>query len=133
MNPNYPLVSKRAGHRCEYCQASEAIFNLPFEVEHIIPISRDGQDEGSNLALSCRACNLRKSNFLNGLDPVTKEKVRLFHPRWDIWAENFRVVKETAMIEGLTPVGRATVERLRMNMPFQLSARSQWIKLGIFP
>ena len=133
MNPNYPFVAERAGHRCEYCQAPEAIFNLHFEVEHIMPLSRGGRDEENNLALSCRACNLRKSNFLNGLDYVTQEKVRIFHPRWDIWAEHFRVVKETAMIEGLTPVGRATVERLRMNVSVQLSAHSRWVKIGIFP
>ena len=133
MNPNYPFVAERAGHRCEYCQAPEAIFNLSFEVEHIIPLSRGGRDEEDNLALSCRACNMRKSDFLDGLDYVTQKKVRLFHPRRDIWTEHFRIVKETVMIEGLTPIGRATVERLRMNAPVQLAARSQWAKPGIFP
>lgn len=40
MNPHYPLVSRCAGHRCEYCRAPEAIFNFPFEVEHIVPSAR---------------------------------------------------------------------------------------------
>ena len=31
MNPHYPLVAERAGHRCEYCHAPEVIFNFPFE------------------------------------------------------------------------------------------------------
>jgi len=35
MNRHYAGVAERAGHRCEYCHAPEAIFNLPFEVEHI--------------------------------------------------------------------------------------------------
>lgn len=39
MNPNYPPVAERAGHRCEYCHAPEAIFNVLFEVEHIIPLA----------------------------------------------------------------------------------------------
>src|SRR2546430_4982751 len=60
MNPRYPAVSHRAVHRCEYCHAPEAIFNLPFEVEHVIPISRDGTDGEINLALACRSCNLHK-------------------------------------------------------------------------
>lgn len=37
MNSRYALVSARAGHRCEYCHAPEAIFNFPFEVEHALP------------------------------------------------------------------------------------------------
>ena len=59
-------MSQRAGHRCEYCHAPEAIFNLAFEVEHVIPISRQGADDESNLALACRACNLRKADYLTG-------------------------------------------------------------------
>ncbi|MEB3342222.1 hypothetical protein [Okeania sp.] len=29
-----------------------------------------------NLALACRICNLRKSNFIHGIDEVTQEQVR---------------------------------------------------------
>jgi 5-methylcytosine-specific restriction endonuclease McrA len=43
MNPHYPLVSARARHSCEYCRAPEIVFNLPFEVEHIIPLARGGE------------------------------------------------------------------------------------------
>jgi 5-methylcytosine-specific restriction endonuclease McrA len=50
MNPYYPLVAERAAHRCEYCHAPELIFNVPFEVDHIIPISKGGSDDPSNLA-----------------------------------------------------------------------------------
>jgi hypothetical protein len=52
MNPHYSRAAERAGHRCEYCQAPEAIFNFPFEVEHILPPGRGGTDDESNLALS---------------------------------------------------------------------------------
>jgi 5-methylcytosine-specific restriction endonuclease McrA len=60
MNPHYELVALRVGHRCEYCHAPEAVFNFPFEVEHIIPLVRDGADAAYNWALACRACNVRK-------------------------------------------------------------------------
>lgn len=50
MNQHYTAVALRAGHRCEYCHAPEVIFNFPFEVEHIIPISHDGPDHKDNLA-----------------------------------------------------------------------------------
>jgi len=42
MNPNYRFVALRAGHRCEYCQAPEVVFNFPFEVEHIIALVHNG-------------------------------------------------------------------------------------------
>lgn len=132
MNPNYPFVAKRARHQCEYCYAPEVIFNLAFEVEHIIPIARGGLDEVQNLALACRICNLRKSDFIDGIDEVTQEQVRLFNPRIDIWQEHFVFDRDTCQIVGKTAIGRVTVERLRMNTQEQLTARSLWVALGIF-
>ena len=32
-----------------------------------------------------------------------------------------------------TPIGRATIERLRLNSPLQLAARAQWVELHLFP
>jgi hypothetical protein len=57
MNKNYGEVAERAGHRCEYCRAPEVIFNLPFEVEHIVPTPEERIDGQANLALACRSCN----------------------------------------------------------------------------
>jgi hypothetical protein len=64
LNPLYSRIAQRAGHRYEYCHAPEAIFNFPFEVEHIIPSAHGGADDPSNLALSCRARNLFKADRL---------------------------------------------------------------------
>jgi 5-methylcytosine-specific restriction endonuclease McrA len=112
MNPRYPLVAQRAGHRCEYCHAPEVIFNFPFEVEHIIPTSRQGADDESNLALACRSCNLLKSDHVSGTAETGAAVVRLFHPRQDRWEEHFGVDRENGAIQELTPVGGATVARL---------------------
>jgi hypothetical protein len=133
MNPLYPQVAERADHRCEYCRAPEAIFNFPFEVEHVIPVALQGPDDASNLALACRACNLFKAHHLTGVDQDTQSEVRLFHPRLDAWTEHFRADRETGIIEGLTTIGRATLTRLRMNSAGQLAARRQWVRLGLFP
>ncbi len=132
MNPRYPAVSHRAVHRCEYCHAPEGIFNLPFEVEHVIPISRAGTDGETNLALACRSCNLHKSDHVTGIDQMGKPAVRLFHPRQDDWEEHFIVELETGRVEGRTDIGRATVACLCMNEPLQLAARRQWISLGFY-
>ncbi len=67
MNSAYPHVADRANHRCEYCHAPEAMFNVEFEVEHIVPRSHGGGNDEANYALACRACNLRKSNCTDEL------------------------------------------------------------------
>ena len=132
MNPNYAFVAIRAGHICEYCHAPESIFNLPFEVEHIIPLSRGGNNNENNLALSCRSCNLYKSDTISAFDEETKAESQIFNPRQEIWTENFSIDKETGEIKGLTAIGRVTVLRLRINGKTQLSARISWSNLGLF-
>jgi hypothetical protein len=133
MNPRYALVSARAEHRCEYCHAPEAIFNFPFEVEHVFPPGQAGSDTEENWALACRSCNLFKSDGLDGTDSETAATIALFHPRHEVWEENFAAVVEEGTVIGLTPTGRATVARLRMNSPTQVFARKQWTRLGLFP
>ncbi len=131
MSPHYGAVSARARHVCEYCHAPEVIFNLPFEVEHVIPRSRGGETIDSNLALSCRSCNLYKADFITGFDEVTQQEVRLFDPRRDTWDEHFSAPEETGEIEGLTEIARAAIARLRINGRLQVEARKQWIRLGL--
>lgn len=133
MNPRHPEVSLRAGHRCEYCRAPEVVFNFPFEVEHIHATSRGGDDSLDNLALACRACNVRKSASGTGIDPDTGDSARLFHPRNDRWDQHFRADEASGRIVGLTSTGRATVARLEMNHDAQITARRQWMRLGLFP
>ncbi|MGI6081764.1 MAG: HNH endonuclease, partial [Limnochordia bacterium] len=36
--------------------------NVPFEIEHIVPKSRVGTNQVSNLAIACKKCNLKKGN-----------------------------------------------------------------------
>ena len=133
MNPHYPTVAQRAGHRCEYCRAPEAVFNFPFEVEHVFPTSRGGSHDEVNLCLACRACNLRKSDRLVALDEVSGKEAPLFHPRRQRWTEHFYVDVESGEIQGTTPTGRATVASLDLNHPLQLTARLLWIRLRLFP
>lgn len=132
MNPSYSFISSRAKHVCEYCRAPEAVFNLRFEVEHIIPISKGGNHNENNLALSCRSCNLYKSDSVSGFDEETQNEVGLFNPREDIWAEHFMLEAKTGEVKGITAVGKVTISRLRINSKPQLAARVSWAKLGLF-
>jgi len=133
MNPYYTEVAQRASHRCEYCKAPEVVFNFPFEVEHIVPLSRQGSNDEANLALACRSCNLRKGNRIGGESPRSNAEVRFFQPREDLWSEHFQVILESGEIVGITLVGEVTVEYLAMNSSAQVAARQLWIRLGVFP
>ena len=132
MNPLYPAVAERAGERCEYCRAPERVFNFAFEVEHIVPRSAGGDDAADNLALACESCNLYKSDATTAWDAEEGQHVPLFHPRRDPWEDHFIFNHETGQVEGLSAVGRATIVRLKMNSAFQLRARRQWARLGLY-
>lgn len=133
MNPHYLRVAARAAHRCEYCLAPEAIFNFPFEVEHIIPLSSGGVSDFDNFALACRSCNLRKGVHIQFRDPQSNLLVALYHPRTEMRQVHFRAHTESGVIEALTAIGRATVDCLDMNSSTQVRARRQWRRLGLFP
>jgi len=68
--------------RCAYCQSSEALTVVTFEVEHIQPLSLGGQTDFENLCLACPTCNRFKANRVNGLTNERAES-RLFHPERD--------------------------------------------------
>lgn len=132
MNSNYHEVSRRAYGRCEYCRAPEVAFNFTFHVDHIIPRSRGGSSDASNLALACESCNLFKSDVTD-VTTSRDEEVRLYNPRIDYWDEHFIVNNESFEILGLTPIGRVTVGQLKLNSAFQIRARRHWVKAGLFP
>ncbi|HWL93738.1 MAG TPA: HNH endonuclease [Phycisphaerae bacterium] len=133
MNSAYESIAERAAFRCEYCHAPAALFNSRFEVEHIVPASRAGDDSPANLALSCRACNLFKGAAIAGVDSESNVEVELFHPRRHHWEDHFRFDAERTELVGASPIGRATAARLRFNHPMQIRARREWMRLGQFP
>jgi hypothetical protein len=102
------------------------VFNIEFEVEHVVPSVAGGADDLDNLALACRACNLRKGVAVQALDALSGEVVPLFHPRRDQWPEHFRLHLD-GRIEGRTSIGRATVARLAMNRRQAVRARRLWL------
>lgn len=133
MNPYYAVIAERANHRCEYCRAPEVVFNFPFEVEHITPVSRQGAKDETNLALACRSCNLRKGIRISGSLPNSNTEVQFFHPRENQWSEHFRVDVDSGKIVGTNSTGEVTLKYLEMNSPAQVAARQLWIRLGLFP
>ena len=133
MHSKYPIVAVRANRICEYCNAPEIISNVAFEVDHTTPLSKGGSDELENLALSCRICNLRKSDHTTAIDPLTQTTVPLFNPRQHNWSEHFEKSPISPyLLIGKTSIGRASVIRLDLNSALQVRAREFWVSLGIF-
>jgi len=124
------LVRSRAGFRCEYCHFPERFSGLNFQIDHIIAEKHGGPTESENLALSCIYCNSYKGANLSGIDSATREIVRLFHPRRDLWGEHFRW--QDAALAGRTPAGRATIEVLRNNDATAVALRRLFIRAGAF-
>ena len=122
------FVRRRADNRCEYCLLRQKYSRLTHHLEHIVAKRHGGLDDTENLALACHRCNLRKGPNLTGVDPGSGELVPLFHPRRDRWAEHF--LFRGARIEGITPVGRASVHVLAMNDARRLDLRFELLALG---
>lgn len=126
-------VIERAQGRCEYCQCRADHATETFAVEHIVPLSRGGKTELSNLALACSGCNGHKYNRIVALDPLTHEMMTLFHPRRERWQEHFGWNEEYTHDIGLTPTGRATVEALQINRSAVVNIREMLYAAGKHP
>lgn len=124
------FVHERAANCCEYCGTCQRVFGQAMHVEHIDPA---GGDHPDNLCLSCPSCNLSKAKTTTATDPVTGTIVSLFNPRQHRWTDHFEWGENGAIIIGKTPIRRATIERLKMNLERVVTARRIWIKAGEHP
>jgi hypothetical protein len=132
------IIAERAKYLCEYCHSPEFINTDRFTVDHLIPQSLGGSDEIENLALCCRRCNDRRYNFISGIDPETKQEVSLFNPHQQQWSEHFVWSDDGVKVVGVTPIGRATCNRLDMNDDrngngFIQKSRRLWVSAGWHP
>lgn len=124
-------VRRRARGRCEYCRFPRFASEFTFPIDHIIARQHGGATEADNLVQSCPHCNAHKGPNIAGLDPRTRELTRLYHPRLDRWREHFAWMG--AVLEGLTPIGRTTIEVLAINALDMVAAREALIDEGRFP
>jgi hypothetical protein len=57
LRANRTRIYKRDNHECVYCGAKKDL-----TLDHVLPKSRGGGNEWTNLVTSCFKCNLRKGN-----------------------------------------------------------------------
>lgn len=125
------LVWRRAGGCCEYCRMPQTADDAGFEIDHIIAQKNKGRTVASNLCLSCYFCNSYKGSDLASIDRTTRKLTPLFNPRRHKWTKHF--LWEGAVLVGCTPIGRTTVNLLRINDPFRIKLREELIAEGNFP
>ena len=51
-------ILRRDGHRCQYCGRAD----LSLTIDHVMPVSRGGEDTWENLVCACVDCNNRKGD-----------------------------------------------------------------------
>lgn len=53
-------ILKEHGNRCAKCGAMKCL-----EIDHIIPVSKGGKENESNMQVLCKTCNLKKGNKID--------------------------------------------------------------------
>jgi hypothetical protein len=109
----------------------QSLQGASFHVEHIVPRSRGGLSDLDNLAWACPGCNLHKADRVAAADATTGETVSLFHPRQQVWIEDFHW--RDYHVVGLTACGRATVDALSFNHVRRLQVRQAEELFDLFP
>lgn len=58
------MILRRDNYMCVYCGAD--LRKIPPEIDHRIPVSRQGNNRIGNLQSTCRTCNRRKRHYSDG-------------------------------------------------------------------
>jgi len=125
-------VRRRANYRCEYSHAPE-IIGVFMHIDHILPVAKGGQTHLNNLCLAEARCNISKGDRIDAVDPDTGQLAPLFNPRTQVWTQHFQWDAQYTHLIGLSPTGRATIQRLGLNRPAFVAARKYWAQLGLLP
>jgi hypothetical protein len=126
-------IVERAKGRCEYCQSLADFATQSFSLEHIMPISKDGETGLENLALACPGCNGHKYNKTQYPDPVDGAVVPLYNPRTQRWRDHFCWNDDFTRIVALTATGRATLQVLKLNRAGLVNMRKALFAIGLHP
>lgn len=127
------FIEERAEHSCEYCKFPVTYSHDTFHIEHVIPFYLTQNNELDNLAFAFDGCNSNKWGRTEWLDIITNSKVPLFNPRQNLWQEHFEWHDTFTIIIGKTPIGRATIDLLKMNRQGLVNIRKALYTYGVLP
>jgi hypothetical protein len=106
---------------------------VTFEIDHVTPRAAGGKTTLDNVCLCCPTCNRHKAARTSAPDPVSGERMPLFHPVRDAWEAHFAWRDGATLVAGRTATRRATVEALHMNRPVMVELRRYWAATGVHP
>jgi hypothetical protein len=130
VNATSLLLPVKSGMCCEYClvDREDTFFGLVFDCliaeKHLFFPLR-------HMYHVCLTCDRFQGSDIATLDANTRDLLRLFHPRQDVWKEHFEL--EGVKIFGKTQIGEATVRLLRLNLEERLLERELLQSLGRYP
>lgn len=127
------FVARRASGCCEYCLSQADFCPDPFSVEHITPVVNEGGNDTSNLAYCCQGCNNHKFTSTVAKDISTGEMVALYNPRQQVWSEHFVWNEDFSILLGISPTGRASIRKLRLNRQSVVNLRRVLFITGYHP
>ena len=125
------LVIARARACCEYCLLHRDDTEFSHQVDHLVAVKHNGLTIPENLSYACQLCNRYKGSDVATYDSLTNELTPLFNPRAQSWGNHFRL--SGVRIEGLTAIGRATAQLLRLNDEARLLDRQALSLVGRYP
>lgn len=102
---------ERFGSRCGYCGVDEVAVGSTLTLDHHRPRSHGGLDDEENLVYACSRCNEHKGAYWHEEDPP---HIPLVHPGRDDLTLHLRGLEDGSLV-GLTPEGKFSIEKLRLN------------------
>src|SRR5712692_7438828 len=76
-------------NRCAYCHSLVMVTGARLVIDHIVPEVAGGEARLANLCLACHSCNEFKGIQTRAIDPLSRRRVPLFHPRRQRWSNHF--------------------------------------------
>ena len=125
-------VLERALGCCKYCR-NPAKYAGAFSLDHVEPRSKGCKTTLENLAFACISCNGHTCKRTQANDPITGQSVPLFNPRKQRWRDHFGWSDDCTIIQGLSPIGRATVYALQLNREDAVNLRKPLFDCGEHP
>jgi len=88
------IILNRDNFTCIYCGRSPAEDAIKLHIDHVVPISKGGKSNASNLVTSCQSCNLEKSDKIINSEKILEE-IKLRNKNNNISNEQLFKIRET--------------------------------------
>ena len=126
------FVRRRAENCCEYCRLPQSGGTIPFHIDHIRPLKHHGTDALDNLCTPVFSATHTRVLISVAMTRKPTNLPPLYHPRQQVWNDHFKH-ETNSMIQGVTSIGRTTVDVLNINEESRIQWRHFLRTLGEYP